>query len=203
MTFEQFYRILMARKLLAIGLFMSIVIVMVGLGLALPKSYTAETAIVVDMKPGPVTGLAQMATMQPSAYMATQVHLAHSDRLRGAHFHEPFHQRLYDATTRPGGCIPGEAAAALLLAPADWTPPQDKDLATVRLPPPVLQRRQLLAHLPQVLPAWGGSPARVLLAGHSAGGHLAAMVHDRFSVSRTCILCLDCDDDDNIPCVNP
>lgn len=79
MTFEQFYRILMARKLLAIGLFMSIVIVMVGLGLALPKSYTAETAIVVDMKPDPVTGLAQMATMQPSAYMATQVNMIRSD----------------------------------------------------------------------------------------------------------------------------
>jgi hypothetical protein len=48
---------------------------------------------------------------------------------------------LYDATQRPGGCMPGEAAAAVLLAPADWTPPQDMDLATVRLHRPVLLRR--------------------------------------------------------------
>lgn len=50
-------------------------------------------------------------------------------------------QRLYDATTRPGGCIPGEAAAALLLAPADWVPPADLDVQTVRLHRPALLRR--------------------------------------------------------------
>lgn len=50
-------------------------------------------------------------------------------------------QRLYDATTRPGGCVPGEAAAALLLAPADWVPPADLDVATVRLHRPALLRR--------------------------------------------------------------
>lgn len=33
----------------------------------------------------------------------------------------------------------------------------------------------LLATLQQVLPAWGGSPRRVLLSGHSAGGHVATM----------------------------
>jgi hypothetical protein len=50
-------------------------------------------------------------------------------------------QRLYDATTRPGGCIPGEAAAALLLAPSDWVPPADLEVATVRLHRPALLRR--------------------------------------------------------------
>lgn len=50
-------------------------------------------------------------------------------------------QRLYDATTRPGGCVPGEAAAALLLAPADWVPPAELDVATVRLHRPALLRR--------------------------------------------------------------
>lgn len=33
----------------------------------------------------------------------------------------------------------------------------------------------LLAELARALPAWGGSPRRVLLSGHSAGAHLAAM----------------------------
>lgn len=50
-------------------------------------------------------------------------------------------QRLYDASERPGGCMPGEAAAALLLAPADWVPPADMDLSPVRLHRPALVRR--------------------------------------------------------------
>jgi hypothetical protein len=50
-------------------------------------------------------------------------------------------QRLYDAGARPGGCVPGEAAAALLLAPAEWVPPQDMDVSTVRLHRPALLRR--------------------------------------------------------------
>ena len=33
----------------------------------------------------------------------------------------------------------------------------------------------LLAHLQAGLPQWGGSPKRVFLSGHSAGGHVAAM----------------------------
>jgi len=50
-------------------------------------------------------------------------------------------QRLYDAAVRPGGCVPGEAAAALLLAPEEWKPPQDMDVATVKLHRPALIRR--------------------------------------------------------------
>ncbi len=50
-------------------------------------------------------------------------------------------QRLYHSTERPGGCIPGEAAAALLLAPAAWTPPPDLDAPTVRLHRSALMRR--------------------------------------------------------------
>lgn len=50
-------------------------------------------------------------------------------------------RHLYDASRRPGGCMPGEAAAAVLLAAADWTPPEDFDLAPVRLHRPALLRR--------------------------------------------------------------
>lgn len=49
--------------------------------------------------------------------------------------------RLYDAARRPGGCMPGEAAVALLLSPAEWAPPPDMDLAAVRLHRPALLRR--------------------------------------------------------------
>ena len=33
----------------------------------------------------------------------------------------------------------------------------------------------LLAHLQQALPSWGGAPRGLLLSGHSAGGHIAAL----------------------------
>lgn len=79
MTFEQFFRILMARKWLAIGLFLSILCAAILLGLLLPKSYTAETSIVVDLKPDPITGMVQSATLQPSAHIATQVNMIRSD----------------------------------------------------------------------------------------------------------------------------
>lgn len=48
---------------------------------------------------------------------------------------------LYDASRQPGGSMPGEAAAAVLLAPADWVPPEDKDMPVVRLHRPALLRR--------------------------------------------------------------
>jgi hypothetical protein len=50
-------------------------------------------------------------------------------------------QRLYDASVRPGGCIPGEGAAGLLLAPADWTPPPGLEVETVLVHRPALMRR--------------------------------------------------------------
>ncbi len=50
-------------------------------------------------------------------------------------------QHLYDATERPGACVPGEAAAALLLAPADWRPPAGMSLHAVWLHRPALTRR--------------------------------------------------------------
>lgn len=50
-------------------------------------------------------------------------------------------QRLFDASERPGGCMPGEAAAALLLAPADWVPPEALDCSPLHLHRPALMRR--------------------------------------------------------------
>lgn len=79
MSFEQLYRILRARRRLAIALYLSIITAAVALTLLLPKSYEAKTQVMVDLKPDPVSGLAQLATMQPSSYLATQVNLAKSD----------------------------------------------------------------------------------------------------------------------------
>ncbi|MFN7123028.1 MAG: alpha/beta hydrolase [Hydrogenophaga sp.] len=43
----------------------------------------------------------------------------------------------------------------------------------------------LLAHLHAGLPQWGGSPKRVYLSGHSAGGHVAAMAALKRQAWRT------------------
>jgi hypothetical protein len=50
-------------------------------------------------------------------------------------------QRLYEASTCPGGRMPGEGAAALLLAPAQWRPVGDVEVETVLLHRPALLRR--------------------------------------------------------------
>lgn len=79
MTFEQFYRILRARRKLAISLFLSILAFAIAFSLLWPKTYTATAAVVVDFKADPLSGLAQAATMQPSGYVATQVSIIKSD----------------------------------------------------------------------------------------------------------------------------
>jgi hypothetical protein len=50
-------------------------------------------------------------------------------------------RQLFDAQTRPTGRMPGEAAAALLLAAADWAVPEALDLKPVRVHRPALARR--------------------------------------------------------------
>lgn len=79
MTFEQFYRIVLSRRKLALSLFLGILALAIVLSLLLPKSYEAKASIMVDLKPDPISGLAQMATMQPSSYLSTQVNIIKSD----------------------------------------------------------------------------------------------------------------------------
>lgn len=79
MTFEQFYRILLARRKIALSLFLGFIALAIGLSQLLPKSYVAKTSIMVDLKADPVSGVTQLATMQPTAYLATQVNIIKSD----------------------------------------------------------------------------------------------------------------------------
>lgn len=55
-------------------------------------------------------------------------------------------QDLYDATHRPGGAMPGEGAAAVLLARPGWVPPDDMDLEPVLLHRPALLQRDKPVH---------------------------------------------------------
>jgi chain length determinant protein EpsF len=81
MTFEQFLRIIRARRKLILIIFFSFVALVVVLSLVWPKRYTAETTVLVDFKsPDPIFGQMFMAQILPS-YMATQMDIITSDRV--------------------------------------------------------------------------------------------------------------------------
>ncbi len=80
MTFSQFISILRARWKLSLLVFATTVATAVVLSLVLPKKYSAEASVVVDVKPDPVSGAMFSAMMNP-AIMATQVDVITSDRV--------------------------------------------------------------------------------------------------------------------------
>ena len=81
MTFQQFLLILKARRKLALYIFGTTVLTTLIISLILPKQYTAETAVVVDIKsPDPISGMILQGMMSPS-YMATQTDILSSDRV--------------------------------------------------------------------------------------------------------------------------
>lgn len=80
MTFHQFFLLLQARW--RVALFIPLVAILVALvvSLLLPKKYTAQTAVLVDVRPDPVAGVAVAGIVAPS-YMATQVDIIAGDRV--------------------------------------------------------------------------------------------------------------------------
>lgn len=73
MQLEQFLSILLARKKTIIAVFLLVVIGALVATLLLPKTYTAETDLVVDVKANdPLTGQPVMGALVPG-YMATQI----------------------------------------------------------------------------------------------------------------------------------
>ena len=73
MTFEQFLNILRARKWIALAVFATVLTTTMVVSLLLPKQYTADAALALDVKAAdPVTGQQIAGYMAPS-YMATQV----------------------------------------------------------------------------------------------------------------------------------
>lgn len=81
MNFEQFLVILWARKKIILITMASIVFTVTVLSFLWPKTYTAETAVLVDVKnPDPVAGMLSGALLQPG-YMATQIDIINSDRV--------------------------------------------------------------------------------------------------------------------------
>ncbi len=81
MSLHQFYLILRARYRLALLIAMCSVLLASFLSFMLPRQYTAQTAILVDLRtPDPVAGGALAGVVAPS-YLATQVDIITGDRV--------------------------------------------------------------------------------------------------------------------------
>lgn len=81
MSFNQLLTILKARGLVVSVIFLFTVLVTVLVSLLLPKQYTAEAMVVVDVKsPDPIAGMVLPGMMSP-AYMGTQLEVIQSERV--------------------------------------------------------------------------------------------------------------------------
>ncbi|HMA00064.1 MAG TPA: chain length determinant protein EpsF [Steroidobacteraceae bacterium] len=80
MSLRQFLLVLRARWKLAFGVFSSVVLATIIVSLLMPKMYTADATVVVDMKPDPLTTAAYSA-LNSTAYIATQVDIISSERV--------------------------------------------------------------------------------------------------------------------------
>ncbi len=80
MSIKQLLRIIWARKWLVLGLSILIAVVGSAVTLRMPKQYTAETSLVVEMRTDPALGALAPALAAPG-YMATQVEIIKSERV--------------------------------------------------------------------------------------------------------------------------
>lgn len=83
MNFHQFLLILKARRKVVRRTLLASVLITLVVSLIWPKSYTAKTAIVLDSKPDPLTGMAMAMTGQQFGYLSTQVEIIQSERVAG------------------------------------------------------------------------------------------------------------------------
>jgi succinoglycan biosynthesis transport protein ExoP len=81
MTFDQFFRIIRARWLLALSVMAALVILTMGICLVLPKTYKATASVMVDLKPDPVTGMSSGMALPSVGLMATQIDIITSPAL--------------------------------------------------------------------------------------------------------------------------
>lgn len=80
MSFSQFLAILIAHRKAALIAFFSTVVLVIGVSLVWPKTYTAVAVVVVDQKPDPVSANPYSSINTPG-FMATQVEIFQSDRV--------------------------------------------------------------------------------------------------------------------------
>ena len=80
MFLSQYLRIVWARKWLVLAVFVTLAVAGVALTMLLPRRYTAETSLIVEMRIDPVLGALAPALAAPS-YMATQIEVMRSERV--------------------------------------------------------------------------------------------------------------------------
>ena len=80
MFLSQYLRILWARKWIVLGIFVLAAAAGVTTTLLMPRQYTAETSLVVEMRIDPAVGALAPALASPS-YMQTQVEILKSERV--------------------------------------------------------------------------------------------------------------------------
>ncbi len=80
MSIKQFLRIIWARKWLVLAMLVLVSAIGTTVTLLMPKQYTAEASLVVDVRNDPVMGVLAPGLASP-AYMATQVEILKSDRV--------------------------------------------------------------------------------------------------------------------------
>ena len=80
MALIQYLRILWARKWLILGLFVLVAAAGIATTFLLPRQYTAETSLIVEMRMDPALGALAPSLAAPS-YMATQVEILRSERV--------------------------------------------------------------------------------------------------------------------------
>jgi chain length determinant protein EpsF len=77
---SQYLRILWARKWLLLALFLVVAATGIAITLLMPRQYTAETSLVVEMRIDPALGALAPALASPS-YMQTQIEILKSERV--------------------------------------------------------------------------------------------------------------------------
>lgn len=80
MSWLQFLGVVRSRWKTLLAIYLGIVALVVGVSLVLPKRYTAETQVLIDMKPDPIAGVVWPSMLTPG-YMVTQVDIVKSMRL--------------------------------------------------------------------------------------------------------------------------
>lgn len=78
MTFNQFLRIIRARWALVSVIVVVAVLATLIVSLVLPKQYTASATVMADIRPDPISPLAQMGGAMAGTYIATQIDIIKS-----------------------------------------------------------------------------------------------------------------------------
>lgn len=78
MTFNQFLRIIRARWVLVSVIVVVAVLATLLVSLVLPKQYTAAATVMADIRPDPISPLAQMGGAMAGTYIATQIDIIKS-----------------------------------------------------------------------------------------------------------------------------